>query len=115
MKILTRSLASALLLAASPAFPTYPAPDPVTIPVDANLKFDSGTLESVDEAQHLMVVKSGAGLVTFHIDRVSVIGPDHRPRTLSSISVGQQVYVWYHVDNGAIAAEIDLPSPPPKS
>ena len=115
MNGLTRSLAAALLFAASSVSAAFPAPDPVTIPVDANLKFASGTVESVDEAHHLLVVKCPPGSVTFHIERVAVIGPDRRPRTLADVRPGAKVDVWYHVEDGAIAAEIELTgaAPPP--
>jgi hypothetical protein len=108
MSPLLRGLAAAAILGAAPASTAYPAPDPVTIPVDANLKFASGTVESIDEARHLLVVKCPAGLVTFHVDRLAVIGPDRKPRAPGDVRPGQKVDVWYHVDDGAIALELDL-------
>ena len=108
MNPILRSLAVAALLSGAAASGAYPAPDPVTIPVDANLKFASGTVESIDEARHLLVMKCPAGLVTFHIDRLAIIGPDRRPRPLGDVRLGQKISVWYHVDDGAIALELDF-------
>ena len=101
-------LGVAALLLCAPVFGAYPAADPVTIPVDANLKFASGTVESIDEARHLLVVKCPVGSVTFHIERLAIVGPDRRPRVLADVRPGQKVDVWYHVDDGAIALELDL-------
>ena len=105
-------MSSVLLLGLLFAVPAkFPAPDPVSIPIDANLKFASGTVEWFDDAHHVMVVKCPAGPVTFHIDRLAIMGPDRKPRTLADVRSGMKVQVWYHIDRGANAAELELLAP----
>jgi hypothetical protein len=97
-------LAAALLTAGN-----LPFPAPKLIPATDALRSDSGVIRTLDLAAMEMKMAASAGEITFKVSAAQVAGPDGRalggPATLR---VGQAIRVYYVVDNGAIAKEIDV-------
>jgi hypothetical protein len=94
--------AFALATAATPPFPP-----PKRIAVTAELKCDWGTIESAGSET---VIKSFSGLVHYQVSSsVPVVGIDGRsPLSRSALKPGQAIRVYYLVDDGALAKEIDV-------
>jgi hypothetical protein len=100
-----RPLLAIALLAAGP----LPFPAPRLIPVTDALRSDAGVIRALDLNAMEMKMGASAGEIIFKISTAQVAGPDGRalggPATLHT---GQSVRVYYLVDNGAIAKEIDV-------
>jgi len=100
----------ALVLAAG----ALPFPAPKLIPVSDALRSDAGKVVLVDASKLQMTMSAPAGLITFKISDAQLVGLDGRPAgSVTALRVGQNVRVYYVVDNGAIAKEIDLEAPKP--
>jgi hypothetical protein len=100
-----RPLLAIALLAAG----TLPFPAPKLIPVTDALRSDAGVIRALDLNAMEMKMGASAGEIIFKISTAQVAGPDGRalggPATLHT---GQSVRVYYLVDGGAIAKEIDV-------
>ncbi len=93
------------------------AAGPVTLPLplDPAMKFASGKVDAIDLSRHLMIVATAAGPVTFHTEQAAVIGLERTAVNLRAINVGHTVEIWYLVQDGAIAKEINLVLPAPRA
>jgi hypothetical protein len=100
--------ALALCLAVALAAPPFPAPR--LVPYTEKMKCDMGTVLSVDASKAQLRATTPAGVVTYHAGTdVQVIDKDGKPLgTIAKLSVGQSVRVYYLVDNGAQALEVDV-------
>jgi hypothetical protein len=97
-------VATALLAAGS-----LPFPAPKLIPVTDALRSDAGVIRALDLGAMELKMGAAAGEITFRISTAQVAGPDGRALGgPANLRVGQQVRVYYLVDNGAIAKEIDV-------
>lgn len=92
------------LLAASP----FPAPK--LAQVTEKTKCDWGPIASISADGNTMVLTTPAGPVTYQVGLgVQVFAADGKPMgTVTSLRSGQGVRVYYVIDNGAKAIEIDL-------
>jgi hypothetical protein len=90
-----------------------PYPQPWSIADTPGLRFATGTIASVGPMT--LVVATDAGPLELQTGQSVVLDEDHRDRELRSVALGRTVNVWYVVNDGAIAREIDLvtPQPPP--
>lgn len=95
---------AALLLAALP----FPAPR--MLQVTERTKYDPGTVQSVDAVKGEVKVLCAAGVVTFKAGAdTQVFDKAGQPvGSASKLAAGQKVGVYYVVDGGAKAQEIDL-------
>ncbi len=95
---------AALALAGLP----FPAPR-LTVVTDRT-KCDMGTVESVDAQRSTFRVTTPAGLVTYRAGPdVQVFASDGKPLgPVSKLARGDRVRVYYVVDDGARASEVDL-------
>jgi hypothetical protein len=86
-----------------------PFPAPKLIQVTDALRSDAGVIRTLDLNAMEMKMGASAGEIIFKISTAQVAGPDGRalggPATLRT---GQSVRVYYLVENGAIAKEIDV-------
>jgi hypothetical protein len=100
-----RPLLAIALLAAG----NLPFPAPKLIPVTDALRSDAGVIRALDLNAMEMKMGASAGEILFKISTVQVAGRDGRalggPATLRT---GESVRVYYLVENGAIAKEIDV-------
>jgi hypothetical protein len=98
------ALVAALLLAASP----FPAPRLAV--VTDRTKYDAGVVVSADGPRGELRVRTAAGLVSFKAGGdVQVFDAAGKPAgSPASLQAGQKVRVWYLVDAGARAVEIDV-------
>lgn len=105
MNLLAAAVAAGITLAGTtPASPFFPAPKLIAV-TDA-LKCDWGTVSSADGS--VVVINSTPGAVTFQLGSgVKVVGADGRPGA-ARFQPGQKIRVYYIVDTGANAKEIDL-------
>ena len=102
------SLKLALLILAAGNLP-FPAPK--LIPATDALRSDVGTVASIDTVKLEMKMNAPAGQITYKVGETQVVGSDGKAiGTATSLRVGQNVRVYYVVDNGAIAKEIDVQS-----
>lgn len=105
MNLLTIAAAAGITLAGSTA--AFPAPKLIGV-TDA-LKCDWGTVISADSS--VVVINSTPGSVTFQVGSgMKVVGADGRPGA-SHFQPGQNIRVYYIVDHGANAEEIDVLGP----
>jgi hypothetical protein len=104
---LLRNLALLLVAAGN-----LPFPAPKVIPVTDSLRCDAGKVVQIDAAKLEMTMSAVAGNITFKAAEAQVVGPDGRALgSVTAVRVGQGVRVYYVVDNGAIAKEIDVEAP----
>jgi hypothetical protein len=99
-----------LALALALALASTPFPPPRVAPVTDRMKCDTGAVLSVDTARSELRITTPAGLVTFQagID-VQVLDQQGRPLgSVSKLALGQQVRVYYVVEQGARALEVAL-------
>ena len=87
-----------------------PFPAPRLVQVTDRTKCDMGVVIAVDAAKSEMRATTPAGVVTYKTGPdVQVFEKDGQPLgAVSKLQQGQRVRVYYYVDNGAIAQEIDL-------
>ncbi len=87
-----------------------PYPAPRFTQVTEKTKCDFGTVLSVEVERSTLRVTTPAGIITYHAGpEVQVLGKDGKPLgPISKLAVGQKVRVYYVVDNGARASEVDL-------
>lgn len=92
------------------ALTALPFPAPKLIAVTDATKADWGTIASVDAAKNTLVLTCPDGPVTFQAGpSVQVVSADGKPvGGISSLKPGQSARIYYEVNNGAQAAEIDL-------
>ena len=106
--MLSLKLAFAVALLAAGNLP-FPAPKLIQA-TDA-LRSDVGTIASVDTVKMEVKMNAPAGQITYKVAEVQVVGPDGKPAgSATALKAGQNVRVYYVVDNGAIAKEIDIQS-----
>lgn len=98
----------ALLLALALAAAPFPAPRHA--PVTDRTRCDTGTVLSADAARGLLRVTTPAGVVTFQVGpEVPVLDRAGEPAgAASALARGRRVRVWYVVDAGAQAQEIQV-------
>ena len=101
---------NAWLVAAALVLNALPFPPPKVITVTDKTKCDWGPIASVSAAGTEVVVTTPAGLVTYKVSpETQIIGPDGKPMGgVSVLRAGQTIRVYYLVDNGAKAQEIDV-------
>jgi hypothetical protein len=86
-----------------------PFPAPKLIPVTDALRSDVGTVASIDSAKNELKMNAPAGQITYKVGEAQVVGKDGKAMgTAAALQVGQNIRVYYVVDNGAIAKEIDV-------
>jgi hypothetical protein len=97
------------------ALTALPFPPPRALPVTDRTKCDWGPVSSVSAAGTELVIATPAGPVTYRAGpEVQVYGADGK--VLGAVTVlkpGQNVRVYYVVENGAKAQEVDLQTPTP--
>lgn len=101
------ALPSVLVLALALAGLPYPAPR-IVQPTDRT-KCDTGVVVAVDTARAELRVTTPAGLVTYRAGPdVQVMAKDGQPLgPVTKLSAGDHVRVYYVVEDGARAQEID--------
>jgi len=105
-------LALALALAAAPPLPSrVPAPSPFPPPRSAErsdrLRCDTGTVIAAGGAT--LRVRTPAGAVAYRVaPDAPVLDREGRPASLPSLRPGERVRVYYVLDGGPVAVEIDL-------
>ncbi|HEX9290408.1 MAG TPA: hypothetical protein VF904_12875 [Anaeromyxobacteraceae bacterium] len=106
MPVLAPVLA-ALALAAAPRLP-YPAPR--LLQPTEKTKCDMGEVLVIEPAKGELKMKTPAGIVTYKAGPdVQVFDKDGKPvGSISTLAPGQKARVYYVVDDGARAGEIDL-------
>lgn len=99
-----------LALLAMLAVGALPFPAPKLITVTDATKCDWGTVASVDTAKNDLVLTAADGPVTLQVGPATqVVSADGKPvGGIASVKVGASVRVYYEVDHGAQAKEIDL-------
>jgi len=104
MPALVEALALALALTGLP----FPAPR--LVQVTDRTKCDMGVVVSFDSAKSELRATTPAGVVTYKAGAdVQVFEKDGQPfGAVSKLQQGQRIRVYYYVDNGANAQEIDL-------
>ena len=112
MKTLAAAAATAVVAAATAvalAAPTPPFPPPKFIGVTPEMKCDWGPITEIKSDSRL-VVRTDAGPFTVETgSKVRVAGPDGKALpSVSSLRLGQNVRVYYLVNDGARAQEIDV-------
>lgn len=108
-------LAAALAIAlAAPTdkgpYPPTPFPPPRIAPYSEKLKCDYGSVLTVSWEKNQLQASTPAGVVTYKagID-VQVFDKEGRPLgAISKLAPGDKVRVYYLIDDGAKALEIDL-------
>ena len=95
-----------LTLGASP--PPFPAPMKAFISED--LKYDTGTVSSVDTEHQKFKLTVPAGSATFQVEAsTAFVGAKEAPDfSLATLKAGQHVRVYYRIKEGAKVAEVDL-------
>jgi len=94
-----------ILLSAAP----LPFPAPKVIQATDALRSDVGTVAAVDAAKAEVKMNAPAGQITYKCAEAQVVGADGKPAGgLAALKPGQNVRVYYVVEKGAIAKEIDL-------
>jgi len=101
---------NAVLAAVALTLSALPFPAPRAIAVTDRTKCDWGPVTSVAANGAELVISTPAGPVTYKIaPDVKVYGPEGKPvGSVVTLRPGQSVRVYYVVDNGARAQEIDL-------
>jgi hypothetical protein len=99
-------LALVVTLLTAAAFPA-----PTHISYDDALKFGSGHAESFDPKGGMLVVEEPAGPVTYSVAGAVFATTDGTPYDPRALQRGAPVSIWYHVDRGASAKEIDVGVP----
>ncbi|HZZ86083.1 MAG TPA: hypothetical protein VFE30_16250 [Anaeromyxobacteraceae bacterium] len=86
-----------------------PFPPPHGFTPTEKTRCDMGKVRSVDAVKPELKVDTPAGVVTYQVRAVKVVGKDGAPLAgLDALKPGDDVRVYYVVDNGAIASEVDL-------
>jgi hypothetical protein len=98
----------ALALAAPPAKPPYPPPR--AAPVTDKLKCDTGVVLAVSPEKRQFQATTAAGVVTYRAGNdVQVLDRAGKPAgAIARLEAGAKVRVYYLVDDGARALEVDL-------
>ncbi len=99
----------ALALALALALSALPYPAPRLAPVSDKLKCDMGTVLTVDASRSLLRVTTPAGVVTYKAGAdVQVFDRAGQPAgSPAKLAPGEKVRVYYLVEDGAKALEID--------
>jgi hypothetical protein len=102
-------LAAALSLSLAAA-PALPHPAPRAAPVTEKLKCDMGSVLAVNGERSVLQVSTPAGVVTYRAGgEVPVFDREGKPAgVVSRLAAGQKVRVYYVVEDGARALEVDL-------
>jgi hypothetical protein len=102
------ALAALALSAPSDAKPPFPPPRATA--VTEKTKCDTGTVAAAELAKSKLQVSTPAGLVTYRAGaEAQVFDKDGKPLgTIARLAVGQKVRVYYVVDDGAKASEVDV-------
>ncbi len=104
---------AALALGADPAAaapPALPFPAPRLVTVTDRTKCDMGTVLSVEAQKGVLRVTTPAGVVTYRAGpEVQVFEKDGKPAGgIARLQPNEKVRVYYVVDDGAKAGEVDL-------
>lgn len=104
---------AALALSAEPApaaAPPLPFPAPRAVAVTDKTKCDYATVLSIEPSRGILRTTTPAGVITYHAGpEVQVFSKDGKPQgPISTLAVGQKVRVYYLVNEGAWAQEVDL-------
>lgn len=99
---------AALTLTAEPA--KLPFPPPRLVVVTERTKCDMGTVLAVDAQKGVLRVTTPAGVVTYKVGpEVQVFEKDGKPAGgVARLQPSEKVRVYYVVDDGAKAGEVDL-------
>ena len=95
---------------APPATPRLPFPPPRAVAVSDKTKCDYGAVLSVEPSRNILRATTPAGVITYHAGpEVQVFGRDGKLQgTLATLAMGQKIRVYYVVNEGAWAQEVDL-------
>jgi hypothetical protein len=95
---------------APPASPRLPFPPPRAVAVSDKTKCDYGAVLSVEPSRNILRATTPAGVITYHAGpEVQVFDKDGKPQgTVAALSMGQKIRVYYVVNEGAWAQEVDL-------
>lgn len=105
-------LASAHLLALVLAAGS-PYPPPHGFTPDEKTKCDMGKVRAADARKPELRVETPAGVVTYQVRDVRVVGKDGAPLSgLDALKPGDDVRVYYVVQDGAVVREVDLADAP---
>src|ERR1700684_1835688 len=101
-------MSPASLVAASLLSLAYPAPVHIT-PTDQT-RCDWGTVSQVNAAESKLILSTSIGMITFLADPNGLVyGTDGaQAGTVAGLKNGQNVRVYFVVDNGAKVSEVDL-------
>jgi hypothetical protein len=96
-------------LALALALGTLPYPAPRVIQPTDRTKCDMGEVLAVDASHGVLRVTTPAGVVTYKAGAdVQVMDRNGKPvGTIAKLSPGQKVRVYYYVEDGARAQEVD--------
>jgi uncharacterized protein YcfJ len=108
--ILAAVAALALSAEPAPAAAHLPFPAPRAVAVTDKTKCDYAVVLSVEPVRGILRTTTPAGVITYHAGpEVQVFAKDGKPQgPISTLTVGQKVRVYYLVNEGAIAQEVDL-------
>jgi len=103
-------LAAAALALSLSAAPGLPFPAPRAAPVTEKTKCDTGTVLAVSGEKGNLQVSTPAGVATYRAGGdVQVFDREGRPAgAVSRLVPGQKVRVYYVVEDGARALEVDV-------
>jgi hypothetical protein len=104
---------AALALSAEPApaaAQRLPFPAPRVVAVTDKTKCDYAVVLSVEPTRGILRTTTPAGVITYRAGpEVQVFAKDGKPQgPISTLAVGQKVRVYYLVNDGALAQEVDL-------
>jgi hypothetical protein len=88
-----------------------PYPLPASIRDTADLRFAAGPITK--SGPTWFEISTPAGPLVLEATRTIVLDEDRCARELSTVIIGREVRVWYEVNNGALAREVDLVTPQP--
>lgn len=100
---------AALVALALTAEPKLPFPPPRMVVVTEKTKCDMGTVLSVDAQKGILRATTPAGVITYQAAAAQVFEKDGKPAGgIARLQPNEKIRVYYVVDDGAKAAEVDL-------
>jgi hypothetical protein len=104
---------AALALSAEPApaaAPRLPFPAPRAVAVSDKTRCDFGAVLSVEPSRNVLRATTPSGVITYRAGpEIQVFAKDGKLQgPVSTLAVGQKIRVYYVVNDGAWAQEVDL-------
>jgi hypothetical protein len=108
--ILAAVAALALSAEPAPAAQALPFPAPRAVAVNDKTRCDYGTVLSIEATRGILRATTAAGVITYRAGpEVQVFAKDGKLQgSVSALAAGQKVRVYYVVNDGAWAQEVDL-------